>query len=85
MTLERLKFLRVLGADPVRWADRYGLLPFDAACDGCGSSVTTSVPFACGTLRGLLAPHCDCGNAFPPYCVVRDERYGDLFTGSRDE
>lgn len=83
--MNREKFLVVHGIDPTRWAQRFDIQPFTRACGECGESLTTSVPFVHGTLRGLLAPTCTCGNAKTPYCVVRDYRYGDLFTSSTTE
>ncbi len=80
--LERERFLIVHGQSPERWADRWGIEPFSAECHVCDRLLTTTVPFACGTLRGLVAPECECGNELTPYCVVRDFRHGDLFTGA---
>jgi hypothetical protein len=79
--VNRSRFLRVLGMDPKRWCDRFGIAPFSQPCDSCGRTMTTSIPFACGTLRGLLAPACVCGNQYPPYCIVRAPGHGDLLTG----
>lgn len=76
------RFLIVYGIDPIKWADRFGLLPFTAPCDKCGASLTTSLPFFYSSLRGLRAPQCSCGNKRTPYCVVRDKRFGDLFSGT---
>lgn len=81
MNLER--FLVVLGADPVRWAARYGISPISAPCSECGAILDTDIPFAYETFRGLKAPTCSCGNKYTPYCLVKDPKYGDLFTGSR--
>jgi hypothetical protein len=74
-------FLIAHGADPKRWARKHDIEPFSCPCDGCGRTVTTSVPFACGQFRGLIAPTCPCGHEFRPYCVVRAAQHGDLFTG----
>ena len=79
--MNRDRFLVLLGTDPSVWARRYDIEPFREPCYVCGTELTTSVPFAFETLRGLLAPTCVCGNADTPYCVVRDPRFGDLFTG----
>jgi hypothetical protein len=69
--LDRSAWLLVHGADPVRWAKRYGIEPFTAPCYGCDAPLTTSIPFACENLRGLVAPACGCGtDARPPYGVV---------------
>lgn len=73
---ERSRFLLVLGADPKRWAARFGIRPFTHPCGRCGRMLTTSIPFACGTFRGLISPQCLCGNDRPPYGIVR--RDGDL-------
>lgn len=40
---------------------------------------TTTIPFVQGTLRGLQAPPCECGNERTPFGLVRDPAYGDLF------
>ena len=66
----REKFLLVLGSDPKRWAERFGIEPFSHPCIDCGEMLSTSLPFACDSLRGLIAPRCSCGNDRPPYCVV---------------
>jgi len=79
--MNRHRFLRVLGQDPERWAARHDIESFTHPCQECGRMLTTSVPFVYGTLRGLIAPTCVCGNEVTPYCVVRDARFGDLFTG----
>lgn len=80
LDLSRRRFLLVRGQTPERWAERYGIEPFTHPCDVCGAALTTSIPFAANTLRGLLAPPCACGNLNTPYCVVRDPKVGDLFT-----
>lgn len=76
----REQLLRAFGVDPVRWARRFGLVPFTCPCSGCGAPRTTTIPCASGTFRGLIAPVCPCGSDDTPYCVVRDPRVGDLFT-----
>jgi len=78
----RARFLVAHGADPVVWAKRHGIESFSTPCCVCGAVQTTSLPFASGQLRGLVAPMCACGHPNPPYCVVRDARFGDLFSGS---
>jgi hypothetical protein len=79
--LNRERFLIVLGADAERWAKRYDIEPFSHPCSECGRMLTTSIPFAEGTLRGLVAPRCACGNDLTPYGAVRDPKFGDLFSG----
>lgn len=81
MSLQRERFLVAHGVDPKRWARTHDIVPFTAPCADCGTALTTSLPFASGQLRGLIAPRCDCGNEHPPYCVVRAYQFGDLFTG----
>jgi len=76
---DRSRFLLVLGATPAPWAERWGIEPFSHPCNECGLLLTTSVPFAVGTLRGLVAPRCVCGNERTPWCVVRAWVAGDLF------
>jgi hypothetical protein len=82
--MNRDRFLLVLGANPTAWAARFEIEPFTAACRRCKRALTTSQPFAYGQLRGLLAPPCACGNKNTPYCVVRDLRYGDFFSGASE-
>lgn len=72
--LDRDRFLLVLGQDPEAWAARFGIEPFTHPCDGCGEPLSTTLPFASGELRGLIAPRCACGNDAPPYCVVGARR-----------
>ena len=83
MALIANKKLIVLGVTAEAWADRYGIVPFTHPCTRCKKPRTTSIPFAQGQLRGLVAPKCDCGHPHPPYCIVRDPKYGDLFTGGK--
>lgn len=73
--------LYVHGVSAEAWTKRFGVEPFDAPCSKCGRALTTSIPFVQGTLRGLQAPRCECGNEKTPFGIVRDARYGDLFTG----
>jgi hypothetical protein len=73
-------FLTIHGMDPKKWADRYGIVPFSAPCPDCGEIVTTTIPIAVQTLRGLMS-RCICGHEGAPYCLVRDYKYGDLFDG----
>jgi lysyl-tRNA synthetase class I len=79
--INRNKCLRIFGVDVRRWAARYGLEPFSHPCSKCGKVLTTSIPFVCGSLRGLVAPTCKCGHTGTPYCVARDPKVGDLFAG----
>jgi hypothetical protein len=80
--LQRAHFFVVHGADPAAWARRHGIEPFTHPCPHCGASLATTLPFAIGTLRGLVAPTCACGNANTPYCIVRVAGHGDLLTGA---
>jgi hypothetical protein len=80
--LDRSQFLVVHGAYPKAWADRYGIEPFTQPCYNCDAPMTTSIPFACGAFRGLVAPECRCGEDFPPYCAVLAPGQGDLLLGS---
>jgi len=79
--MNRESFLVVHGQNPKRWASRFGIEPFTGPCSRCGAECTTSIPFACEQLRGLMSPPCACGNANTPYCLVRDARFGDLLDG----
>ena len=72
--LDRSKFLRVIGGDPVRWAKRYGIEPLTHPCDICGEPLTTTMPFRFGKLGGLIAEPCKCGDNNPPYALVLEER-----------
>lgn len=74
---ERMK--RVFGVDAESWARRHGITPYTGPCQECGRERTTSVPFADGDLRGLIAPRCECGHEGTPYCVVVARGRGDLF------
>lgn len=78
--MNRKHFLILYGVDPVRWARRWGLEPFTHPCSECGALLTTTLPFARDTLRGIIAPPCACGNTCTPYEVVRDPAHGDVFT-----
>lgn len=81
--MNRERFLRVLGMCEKAWAERYGIEPFAIPCEKCGAELETTVPFAVGQLRGLVSPPCECGNTDVPYCLVRDPKHGDLFTGTK--
>jgi hypothetical protein len=74
--------LLIYGADPVRWANRWGLVPFSTPCLACGRLKHTSIPFVRHQMRGLMAPPCECGDPARTYCIVRDYRFGDLFGGN---
>lgn len=80
--LNRQKFLIIHGIDVEKWAKKHELEQFECPCSQCGQVLKASLPFVYGQLRGLVAPQCDCGNKNTPYCVVRDARYGDLFSGT---
>lgn len=76
--------LLVHGVTVEEWTKRYGVTPFTHPCYGCGHPLTTTIPFVQGQLRGLQAPKCECGEhdsgySHPPYSIVRDPKYGDLF------
>lgn len=73
--------LYVLGETAERWTVRFGVEPFTHPCSACGRPCTTSIPFVQGTLRGLQAPPCPCGNERTPFALVRDPKHGDLFDG----
>jgi hypothetical protein len=83
LSLEPEKFLMVYGQNAESWANRFGLEPFTHPCYACGAELRTTQPFFCGELRGLIARRCSCGDAWPPYCVVRDPKYGDILDGAR--
>lgn len=71
----------VHGVTAEEWTARYGIDAFTWPCSECGRPLTTTIPFAQGTLRGLAAPTCVCGNERTPFGLVRDPAYGDLFDG----
>ena len=63
-------FIRVHGADPVRWAQRYDLVAFESPCQECGVVVVPSLPFATSDgCRGLMT-QCSCGHVGAPYCIT---------------
>lgn len=68
--MNRDRFLLFYGVDPQRWSRRYGIEPASVPCYECGAELFTSIPFAQGDLRGLIAPRCKCGFENTPYCVV---------------
>jgi hypothetical protein len=76
------EFILVLGQCPIQWAQRYNLDPPSYPCENCGALRTPSIPFFKDQFRGLLSAPCKCGNlSRTPYCLVRDPKYGDLFSG----
>ena len=79
--MNRAKFLVIHGVTAEAWINRWDLVPCTYPCSECGRDCTTSIPFAYKTFRGLMAPPCSCGNDRTPYCLVRDPKYGDLFSG----
>lgn len=68
-----------VGTTAEEWTEKYGVEPFTAECYKCGQPQTTTIPFAFEQLRGLMAPKCECGHPYSPYCVVGDPRFGDIF------
>ena len=44
-----------------KWCETYGLTPETRPCKKCGKMITTLVPVAFGTWRGLQAPDHGCG------------------------
>lgn len=70
--------LYVHGVTAEEWSARYGIDVFTHPCSECGRPCTTTIPFAQGTLRGLQAPPCECGNERTPFGLVRDPAHGDL-------
>jgi len=73
--------LLVLNQDPTEWARRYDIEPFSYPCYWCGRMKHCNIPFVRGTLRGLAAARCPCGSTEDTYCMVRDQRFGDLLDG----
>lgn len=69
-SFHRTSWLVLHNGDPALWARRHGLEPFSHPCRDCGIVLTTTVPFAAGEMRGLVAPRCACGNEGTPYCIV---------------
>lgn len=63
--------LLIHGADPVKWAQRWGIdIPEPVMCD-CGRLKRCDVPYAQGDWRGIQASPCVCGDgSVAPYCVV---------------
>lgn len=82
MLIDRSKILVVHGVTAEEWSKRWGIDIDDLEpipCIVCGTIQEVNIPFVVGQLRGLKAPQCDCGHPTPPYCIVRDPKYGDLF------
>lgn len=77
--------LFVHGVTVEAWTKRWGLQPFSAPCYKCKRTCTTTLPFVQGTLIGLQAPPCECGHPTPPFSLMRNPKYGDLFDGSLAE
>lgn len=73
------RFLVVHGADPAEWALRYDIEPFSKTCRHCGREISTTLPIAQGTFRGLMAPPCPCGSRSKTYCLVRSTASEPLF------
>ncbi len=71
--VNRDRVLRVLGVTAEQWCARYGIEPFSVTCD-CGATRTTTIPWALGPQRGLIAPLCVCGTEDAPYCAVLIDR-----------
>jgi hypothetical protein len=68
--------LLVYGVSTEEWMRRYGVEPFTAPCQDCGTPLTTTIPFVEGTLRGLKAPRCVCGQDQAPYALVLEGPHG---------
>lgn len=68
--LPRAQFIRLVVGSSEAFERRHGLQRFIAPCQECGQPLATTQPFACGKLRGLIAPRCACGNDVTPYGVV---------------
>ncbi len=80
MIVDRKRFLIVHGVSTEAWAKRWGLrIPVSYPCHDCGKERVATIPFAVETFRGLVAPTCECGNEFGPYCVIQDPKHGDLW------
>ncbi len=73
--------LFVYGVTVEEWTKRWGIEPFTTSCYACQRPCTTTRPFVQGTLVGLQAPVCECGHPAAPYVIMRNPKYGDLFTG----
>ena len=72
-------FLIIHNVDYLKWSDRYKIEPLTHNCDRCQKPQTTTIPIAKGSLRGLKASPCECGNPNIIYCFVQDPKMGNLF------
>lgn len=79
--IDRNRAIKAFGVEPALFAKRFGIKEFSVECR-CGRTSTTSIPFASGALRGLMAPECPCGAA-APYAVVRADGGDMLRAGKR--
>lgn len=58
----RSDFVEVHGVDLDAWIARHGLVVDDGlTCGGCGAPAYMTIPIACGDLRGVACPPCECG------------------------
>ena len=80
MTTDRNRFLILHGFNAESFARRHGIEPFSLPCFECGRELRTTLPFICGSLRGLISPICECGHNSPPFCMVRANE--DLLGGA---
>lgn len=62
--------LHLVGVDVRAFMRRWGVEPFTSPCSGCGEPMTTTLPYARETTRGLIAPRCPCGSEDTPYCIA---------------
>lgn len=70
LSFHRTSWLVLHNGDQERWSRRHGIERFSYPCSDCGMVLTTTIPFASGEMRGLVAPKCVCGNEGTPYCIV---------------
>lgn len=59
--------LYVHGISAQEWTRRFGIEPFSYPCYVCARVLTTTLPFVQGSLRGLQAPPCECGDTQTPF------------------
>jgi hypothetical protein len=64
--------LHLVGVNVPRFMRRWGLEAFTSPCPDCSAPMTTTVPYAQGAMRGLVAPRCACGSENIPYCIAWD-------------